>query len=462
MRKIVLGFICLSFAVSLPAQAVRSYTISAEFFPEDAKMYGYSVSPDAFMRASAVVEFAKTDKERLTFYLHGELAIDSILSDSKNIEYESDKVLYYYDYSQVALKVTVKSSDIGPDKSLEIRYSGFFNPSRARGLSDYMRIHKDGGVFLRAYGYSLWFPVFLEMEEDSYEADFQSVTVKVPADFKVIVAGELISESVKDNVLTSLWKPGLMNIMDIQCTARKYRINAKDNIFVYYVENERNSAKILDFAIALKDLYSRNLRSIDSAIPLYIMEMPKYGDISSGNVVGISKRVYDDFENDQHSRLTIAHELVHPYVHIPVSKDNPFCALVVEGFPSFFQVYALKRIDRTFDLDQKMKEIEKQYLAKREKRDFTKEKPILQITFDEIGNYKDHFVLNDRVWLFFYDLWKEMGDESFDVFLKKLFSWDSINYKRFEGLILEFLPDFKEKLNLWLNTTEYSQAMKIQ
>ena len=276
MRKIVLGFICLSFAVSLPAQAVRSYTISAEFFPEDAKMYGYSVSPDAFMRASAVVEFAKTDKERLTFYLHGELAIDSILSDSKNIEYESDKVLYYYDYSQVALKVTVKSSDIGPDKSLEIRYSGFFNPSRARGLSDYMRIHKDGGVFLRAYGYSLWFPVFLEMEEDSYEADFQSVTVKVPADFKVIVAGELISESVKDNVLTSLWKPGLMNIMDIQCTARKYRINAKDNIFVYYVENERNSAKILDFAIALKDLYSRNLRSIDSAIPLYIMEMPKY------------------------------------------------------------------------------------------------------------------------------------------------------------------------------------------
>jgi hypothetical protein len=153
---------------------------------------------------------------------------------------------------------------------------------------------------------------------------------------------------------------------------------------------------------------------------------------------------------------------VHPYVHIPVSKDNPFCALVVEGFPSFFQVYALKRIDRTFDLDQKMKEIEKQYLAKRERRDFTKEKPILQITFDEIGNYKDHFVLNDRVWLFFYDLWKEMGDESFDVFLKKLFSWDSINYKRFEGLILEFLPDFKEKLNLWLNTTEYSQAMKIQ
>jgi hypothetical protein len=462
MKKILSGFLCLLFPCLLHAQVVRSYAISAEFFPEDAEMYGYSVSPDTYMRASALVEFAKTDKENLTFYLHGELAIDSIQSDSKEVEYSSEKVLYYYDYSQVALKVTIKSSDIGPDKSLEIRYSGFFNPSRVRGLSDYMRIHKDEGVFLRAYGYSLWFPMFLEMEDESYEADFQSVTVKVPADFKAIVAGRLVDESVNNNVLTSLWKPGVMDIMDVQCTARKYRTNAKDNIFVYYVDNEKNSAKILNFAIALEELYSRNLRNIDSAIPLYIMEMPRYGDISSGNVIGISKRVYDDFESDQHSKLTIAHELVHPYVSIPVSKSNPFCALVVEGFPSFFQVYALKRIDKKFDLEKRMKEVERQYLEKREKRNFTKEKPILQITFDEVGTYKDHFVLNDRVWLFIYDLWRRMGDENFDAFLKKLFVWDGIDYGRFEGLVLEFLPDFKEKLNTWLNTTEYSEGMKIQ
>lgn len=462
MRKILLGFLCLLFAVSLPAQVVSSYTIETEFFPADAKMNGDRVSPDAFMRSGALVEFSKTEKEDLTFYLHGELAIDSILSGSREVEYTTEKVFYYYDYSRVALKVTIKSSDIGPERNLDIRYSGFFNPSRARSLSDYMCIHKDEGVFLRAYGYSLWFPVFTEIEEDSYQAEFKSVTVKVPADLKVIVAGELVAESVTDNVLRSVWKPGVMDIMNMQCTARKYRTNAKLNVFVYYLDDEESSRKILDYAIKLKKLYSRNLRGIDSASPLYIMEMPEYGNISSGNVVGISKRVYDDFENDQHSRLTIAHELVHPYVYIPVSKDNPFCALVVEGFPSFFQVYALRKIDKKFDLEEKMKEKERQYLAKREKQNFTEEKPILKITFDEIGVYKDHFVLNDRVWLFIYDLWEKMGDEKFDAFLKKLFSWDGIDYKKFEGLVMESIPDYKDELNTWLNTTDYSEGMHIQ
>ena len=462
MRKGFFVFLCLSFAVSLPAQVVSSYTIETEFFPTDAKMDGGPVSPDAFMRSRALVEFSKTEKEDLTFYLHGELAIDSIHSGSREVEHTTEMVFYYYDYSWVALKVTIKSADIGPEKYLDIHYSGFFNPSRARSLSDYMRIHRDEGVFLRAYGYSLWFPVFTEIEEDSYQAEFKSVSVKVPADFKVIVAGELVAESVSDNVLRSVWKPGVMDIMNMQCTARKYRTNTKDNIFVYYLDDEENSRKILNFAIALRKLYSRNLRNIKATIPIYIMEMPEYGNISSGNVVGISKRVYDDFENDQHSRLTIAHELVHPYVYIPVSKDNPFCALVVEGLPSFFQVYALRKIDKKFDLEEKMEEKERQYLAKREKQNFTKEKPVLQITFDEIGLYKDHFVLNDRVWLFIYDLWEKMGDEKFDAFLKKLFSWDGIDYKKFEGLVLEFIPDFKDELNTWLRTTDYPEEMRIQ
>ena len=132
--------------------------------------------------------------------------------------------------------------------------------------------------------------------------------------------------------------------------------------------------------------------------------------------------------------MTIAHELVHPYVSIPIKKNNPFSALVVEGFPSFFHLYGLKKIlDNTFfDLEKYMKQVEKGYIKKKQSgkdrrgNPLPDEKPILKITHDEIGTYKDLFVLSDRVRLFLYHIWTEMGDTNYDHFLKDLFQFDSI------------------------------------
>ena len=114
----------------------------------------------------------------------------------------------------------------------------------------------------------------------------------------------------------------------------------------------------------------------------------------------------------------------------------------IEGFPSFFQAYALERTTDcdVYDLNERMKQVEESYIQKRETgknrrgNKLPTEKAILQISFDEIGSYKDEFVLNDRVWLFFYDLWRQMGDSLFDGFLRELFSFQFIDYKKFEAL----------------------------
>ncbi|MDZ7739965.1 MAG: hypothetical protein U5K32_13050 [Bacteroidales bacterium] len=37
------------------AQKATNYTIDVEFFPSDAMMYGVEVSPDHFMRGSALI-----------------------------------------------------------------------------------------------------------------------------------------------------------------------------------------------------------------------------------------------------------------------------------------------------------------------------------------------------------------------------------------------------------------------
>ena len=57
-----------------------------------------------------------------------------------------------------------------------------------------MRINQNEGVLLRSYVYSLWFPIFLDEGEESYETLFKKVTVDLPVDFKSVVSGKLLKE----------------------------------------------------------------------------------------------------------------------------------------------------------------------------------------------------------------------------------------------------------------------------
>ncbi len=470
MKSFLLFLSIYIICFSLQAQTVSSYEINVQFFPDDARMWGYPVEPDAFMRAQALVEFAEISKYTVAFYLHGELKIDSILIENKQIEYNTEKILYNYNYSRVALKVTVLTKNIDLGKKLNIYYSGFMNPSKAGSLSNYMHIAKDSGVYLRSYGYSLWFPVFLQAGEESYKSNFKKVSVTLPRNFKCLVTGKLLSEKTENDVYHAEWQPGLVDIMDVQCTAGKYQIVSKKNIFVYYMDNKANAERILNYIIRLETLYTKHFRSVKDFTSLYVMEMPRYGNISSSNVIGISSDLFNDFEKEIYPKATIAHELVHPYVTIPVKNDNPFSAFVVEGFPSFFQIFALyKTEDKSiFDLKKRMLEVKQSYLKKKESGKSSRgqklplEKPILQISYDEIGTYKDNFVLNDRVWLFFYNLWQRMGDEKFDAFLKELFAFNFIDYNNFEQLILKYLPGFSKELDTWLNTNYYPDRLQIK
>lgn len=469
MKNLLLSLLIISFAFDIQAQQVSSYVINIDFFPKDAQMWGYPVLNDAFMKGNAKIEFSEINSDKMTFYLHGELKIDSIISGNNLIKYNSEKILYDKDYSMVALKTTINSSDVTPKKMIHIYYSGFMDPSRARSLSDYMCINKYTGVYLRAYGYSTWFPIFLEPGQDSYNVNFKNVTVRLPENFKCVVTGEFINETLENGNYIAVWKPGIADISDIQCTARDYNVISKENVFVYFLGKRENGEKIIEYAVKLRNLYFTNLQSIHDASSLFIIEMPEYGDISSQNVIGISTDVYNDFDNDIYSKLTIAHELVHPYVSIPVSKDNPFSALVVEGFPSFFHIYGLKRIlnDSVFGIEKYMKRVEKSYMKKKQTGKNSRgyelpvEKPILKISYDEIGIYKDKFVLSDRVNLFLYHIWTEIGDKSYDQFLKELFQFISIEYKSFEKLILKYIPGYKDKLNIWLNTIDYPKSIQI-
>lgn len=470
MNKLLLSILLATSIHITQAQRVSDYTIDVHFFPKDAQMWGYTVSDKSFMRGSAKVEFSELNVDTLTFYLHGELKIDSIISENKAIKYTSEKIFYDMDYSNIGLRTTIDFPNAIKKETITVHYSGFMNPSRARSLSDYMRVNKEEGVFLRGYYYSLWFPAFQKPDEDDYEVNFKKITVKLPKSFNAVVTGKLLSETIENETYTAIWKPGRNKMSNIQCAARQYEIIARDNTFVYCVDDRQSGEKIIDYTHKLKQLFYSNLRNVQNTSSLYIVEMPEYGNISSQNVIGISSDLYKDFDTDLHSKLTIAHELVHPYVSIPVTKENPFSALVVEGFPSYFHLYGLKKITKSaegFDLKKYMKGVEKDYITKKQTgKDrrgnlLPSEKPILKISFDEIGQYKDVFILSDRVRLFLYHLWGEMGDKNYDKFLKELFQFDSINYKKFETLIIKYIPNYENNLDIWLNKIDYPKSLQI-
>jgi hypothetical protein len=145
------------FALGQPA-LVESYELDLSFRPDSAALRG---------RATVNFDSGSSPDDEISFYLHGELEVLDVQrgnGDGTSLPFEQEKVYYHSDYSLVATRVVVDPLKEALTRLL-IEYAGPFNPSRARSPSDYMRIAGDG-VYLRSYGYSLWFPVFLEARAD--------------------------------------------------------------------------------------------------------------------------------------------------------------------------------------------------------------------------------------------------------------------------------------------------------
>jgi len=434
--------------------------------------YGLDVTFDprrAFMSAIAVVSFDSTMArgDSVVFYLHGEIGVDSLLADGRRIEFNQQPAYYYYDYSLVANRVAFRL-EIDSSKHLTVYYSGYFNPSKARSPSDYMRIDNDG-VFLRSYGYSLWFPTFLESNVDSYDADFD-VTLRLPREFVPVFAGERISDEVTADARISRWRATGLDLHAAQCTARRFLVALDENIYLYHLDDSASNAmagKIFEFVRGLKGEYGRNYRRNFASGQMHIMEMPHYGDISSGNVVGISSGIWRDFESDEWSRRGLAHELVHPFVQTETKRIDSLYALMIEGFPSYFHLPILAGTFGDDWYQRTMKQTEDEYLRKKRTglgwRDMAlpPEKPLSQISADEVGEYKDVFILDDRALLFLNWLYKKMGPDRFFEFTRELFHGQPVTFKSFKSLIARYLPSSQEDIDLWLSSTEFPKKFYI-
>ena len=436
------------------------YVLDVRFFPELARMEG-----------RATIHFAGTGNlpTEATCYMHGELSIDSAMIAGRKIRVDQKPVFYDFDYSLIATEATLKLEGASKDSTLEIFYSGFFHPSNARSQSDYMRIDHDG-VFLRSYGYSLWFPIFLPSGSDDPTVNFPKVTIRTPTEFRSVFAGRLTADSVRGDQRVTEWTAENLPLTAAQCTAQRYVVASDGSCSVYHFPDSASkiaAGQILRFATQLNTLYGKRYRKGTADTQFYVIEMPPYGDISSGNVTGLTASTWKLFQDDPNAKRALAHELVHPYTRVPIDRNDPLYCLGIEGFPSYFHLPILAEVLGDDVYDRFITWMEKLYLEKRQtgktrwESSLPPEKPLLQLKADELSVYKDEFVLDDRALLFLNYLYRHMGRKRFFNFTSELFNRKKLTADGFRATILKYLPDSAADVDLWLTTSEYPDRLHL-
>jgi hypothetical protein len=442
---------------SAPAARVQSYVIDAVFEPQARRM-----------RAVVDVRFVPgtVTGDTLVFFLHGELRVDSFEVAGRSVDARQGLVFNADDYSSVANRIEVDVQGVDLSGGVRVGYGGLFNPSVVRAPSNYMRIDGEG-VYLRSLGYSLWFPMFVQGWKNAYDVAFPHVTLRTPADFTAVFTGDLVRRYERDGMAVSEWKADRASLFDAQCTARRYDISSDGEIRLYHLQDpvaREKAGEIAAFVNRLQSLYEAHYRSGVAVSQLHILQMPKYGDISSGNVIGISDAVWNRFEPTAWQGRTVAHELVHPFVAVPHSDEMG--ALVVEGFPSYFYLPALAAVLGEQWYRDYIAGIEQAYVQRRATGENRRgeplpaEKAIMDISYDEIGVYKDRFVLNDRVKLFFDYLRRRMGSERFLDFATDLLNREMLDYAALASAAESYLPGCGDDIRRWLTTTGYPDEFK--
>lgn len=451
-------------AAATPAHAddryprVQSYELDARFIPDEARMEGV-----------AVIRFAPGAhaSPQTTFCMHGELQVDSLSIDGRSVPFESSSESYDRDYSLMATISEFKTTDADMKSPLTVHYSGYFHPSEARSRSDYMRIDSTG-VFLRAYAYSPWFPIFLPEDADDYSVDFPKAIIRTPSAFQPVFVGTRTGESESGGWRVSEWSAKDVSLFDAQCAAQRCVVTSQGNYFLYHYDDSLSRAaagEIIDFATRTIGLYEKYYRHGVQGGPVYIVEMPPYGDISSGNVTGLMASTWQTFMEDANRQRALGHELVHPYVAVPVDRADSLWSVAIEGFPSYFHLPVLAENLGSEWYNTFLGWMEQLYLGIQEKgmdrrgNPMPPEIPLLSIDADKMSTYKDEFVLDDRVLLFFNYLYSRMGRDTFFAFTSDMLNRDHLTVASFRRLIEQYLPGSAADVSLWLTTNDYPERL---
>ena len=452
-----LFFLMALWLLGAPGFAQSTYRLDIDLDPDQSWMRG---------RADVSLDASLLNRETQWFYLHGELSVEQVLSNGEPVAFEQERIADEYNYSMTSTRVTL-SEGLHPPGALTIVYSGRFSPSDLRSRSDYMRIAEDG-VFLRGYGYSAWFPIFTDSGEDLPRRVFESVSVTAPSNLQVVLGGTRLEQvELEDGRVRTVWRPGELSAFSASLNARAWGEPVMDSsgVFTVYALPDNDSQEAARHVLAFASEFSTHMSELtgrgDEAMPFQILQMPEFGDIFAGSVIGLSDETWMDFDPEGWQARTLAHEVSHRFVQRPVSMADPAWALIKEGFPSYFYLLALRdMLGEDWYVDY-MARVREAYLERRttglDRRGeaLPSEQPILEISLEALPEFKDRFVLNDRVLLFLDDMRLHLGEESFKTFWSEAFGQEALGAQILRDAVRNSHPDYLPRWDMWLASTQW-------
>jgi len=224
MTVILMTFFSHSWAQEPRKPLVKSYQLDVSFFPDAYLDYAGLIEvlsgqrpgwnkedsvknyPHMKGKAVIVIDFGHAPKDSLTFYLHSELGVHDIKLGESPLKFSQNTVFYPSNYSMVANQVTLKLNQVSGTHPLSIVYGGVFSPSYSSSPSNYMRIDNQG-AYLRSYGYSLWFPVLIEAQNDTPVVDFIELKISTPESFRGVFTGQRVKEYTEGKLRSGLCEP---------------------------------------------------------------------------------------------------------------------------------------------------------------------------------------------------------------------------------------------------------------
>jgi hypothetical protein len=370
-----------------------------------------------------------------TLYLHPELAVASIRDPlGRSLRYGSatEESDWSYVRSLTAYQIDLRDAVLpGATQDIHVEYAGVFTRSDRRSPSDFMRIDTEG-AFLRGLGYSVWFPVVDPSAIDAV-AQFR-LHIRTPAPWRSVAFG-VLSETAEDRgCRTSLWETSTpFKLIQSQLFAGPYSVYESRQVSVYSVRfDNAPSERILSVCDRLLDFYNAHLRTSENRDLYYIVETCPYGCIASGNVVGLSPEVFDQFTKGSPGFEIldlVAHELVHGFVTPLIERQAPGAALLLEGFPSYFHVPAATTVWGNAYREWFLQRAWESYWSGQPQSGddptdhfFLRDKPLIDIAIDEIPRYKDRFLLSDKFPILLDRLRVMLGDGAFLSACRDFFS----------------------------------------
>lgn len=424
----------------------------------------------AVFKARSTVTFApRTAFAMFTFDLHSELQVTSVRAGGLDLACKQETVFYPDNFSMTANEVTCDARGADLSKGVEISYEGMINRSIARGMSEYYR-GDSTGLYMRGWPSVLWMPIFLKNGMTFPQAPHVHATLRAPKDFTTIMAGEYLSRRIEGDQAIDEWRAEGLSYYDLQYASHRYtRTNAPGiGVFSFADRQSLQSGRaIADFAREVLSRYHHLYRSDPrGGRTTYVIELPQFGDIASGNVFGIQEARWRDFSFNSPSAVTLAHELVHPFVQMATPTTDPLYALSIEGAPSYFMLPVIGAMRSRDYYNERLDALQRKYLERRkpgaadDAGPLPREKPLFSMSVADVGTYKDRFVLADRALLFWDYMRRTMGEARFNAWVKDITNADKMTAVDFYRSISRYAPKLVSDARIWLETTDYPERFK--